>query len=182
MSVLLPESIVSHLPESMSTLELRHAMLVGWCIMTVVLVLLSFGRFFSCVRDNKVRLSGISKLLSPLLLSLVPFYLPYHLVVNDMRYISVAIGLVFSLITKKMIVFSMAKAAFATLQLDVVPLVLLCVWLHLDDHFTDLGASALLSALTLWHTYRLLFWARTAITQICARLDINCFTIKKKVE
>lgn len=163
-------------------MELRHVMLVGWCIMTIVLVSLSFGRFFHHVKDTRVRLSGVSKLLSPLLLSLVPFYLPYHLVVNDMRYISVAIGLVFSLITKKMIVFSMAKAAFATIQLDVVPLVLLCVWLHFDDNVTDLGASALLSALTLWHTYRLLFWARTAIAQICARLDIYCFTIKKKTD
>eukprot|EP00568_Trieres_chinensis_P013107 CAMPEP_0183303594 /NCGR_PEP_ID=MMETSP0160_2-20130417/8969_1 /TAXON_ID=2839 ORGANISM="Odontella Sinensis, Strain Grunow 1884" /NCGR_SAMPLE_ID=MMETSP0160_2 /ASSEMBLY_ACC=CAM_ASM_000250 /LENGTH=162 /DNA_ID=CAMNT_0025466517 /DNA_START=22 /DNA_END=510 /DNA_ORIENTATION=+ len=150
--------------------------------MIVLLVVGSFARVFAKVKDPKVRFSAISKLLSPLLVGIAPFLLPVSYLRDNTRYVSVAAGLLFSSITKKMIVFSMAKMTYASIQLDVLPFLGLCLWARLDPNLTEQGAFFLLEVTCVLHAVRLVFWARRAIRDICDRLGIWCFRIKPKVD
>jgi hypothetical protein len=79
-----------------------------------------------------------------------------------------------------MIVFSMAKMAFAAVQWDAIPLLLTTIWIRFDNNLTKMGADFVLGVLCFYYTWRLLHWANITIDQICAKLDIYCFTIKKK--
>jgi hypothetical protein len=177
-----PDSIASSLPPLVAKAELRHFAIAMWVTMTLCLILSSFYRVFrhDLIPSNAVRFSAASKLLSPLLVALVPFFIPEHIRSDNVRKISVACGLLTSMLTKKIIVFSMAKITFSTIQSDAVPFLVLCAWLAFDNNITPLGARILLRGACLFHTYKLLRWARIAIHQICERLDINCFTIKIK--
>jgi len=90
-------------------------------------------------------------------------------------------------LTKKIIVLSMARMAYATFQLEVVPFALAMLWIL--NGGADAGAGSVGSTIgnvpamvlcALWYLLRLMYWVNGAITQICRRLDIYCFTIKHK--
>lgn len=176
----LPSSIIDRLPDYIASLELRHAGLSGWFILLSVLMFLSMVRVCMYVENNSVRLSALSKLISPFMLASSLFLFPRSLVETDTRRISLATGLMFSQITKKMIVFSMAKMTFASVQLDVLPWMAVCLWLRYDDNWTPKGSRLILGVMCLWHAYRLVHWAAIAIEQICARLGIRCLTLEKR--
>eukprot|EP00536_Pseudo-nitzschia_multiseries_P016502 jgi/Psemu1/221508/e_gw1.1135.9.1 len=184
----LPASLLESLPvpEFILNMQLRHIGMSGWLATTVVLVLGSFYRVLShdYVKSNKLQFSAISKLATPLLIAIAPFWLPHHVLENETRYISVCMGLLISFLTKKMICFSMAKQSYAAIQMEAVPYWGV-IWLIRSDHhneqiFTDQVAKVLLGGLCFYNAYRLLSWASSAIDQICRRLDINCFSIKHK--
>lgn len=148
--------------------------------MVSILITLSFIRVFTHLDSGKARFNAACNLLSPLIVGICPFLLPVKYIQDHTRYISVAAGLLFSQITKKQIVYSMAKMTFASIQLDVLPFFFTCLWIRYDERLTEEGAFLVIRALCIWHAFRLMHWAGIAINQICKRLDIWCLRIKHK--
>jgi len=87
-----------------------------------------------------------------------------------------------SLLTKKMIVFSMAKMAYAAIQFDVLPLLVTSLWIRCDPRLTRKGADFVMGGLCLWYLYRLLRWVNVTINQICERLNVYCFRLKPRTK
>lgn len=181
------QQIVESLPEAartalQGTIELRHALLASFTIAMTVLVTLSISRVFSSLSTTKERLSAVSKLLTPVLLSLSPFGLPTDVIARETRQVSIAVGLVLCLVTIKIIVFSMAKQSYAVVQWDALPLLAAVAWVRSDPRLTDKGIHAVFLLLSVFYLARLYIWTSSAIRQICQRLDINLFTIKAKAK
>eukprot|EP00591_Stephanopyxis_turris_P004478 CAMPEP_0195523504 /NCGR_PEP_ID=MMETSP0794_2-20130614/22766_1 /TAXON_ID=515487 /ORGANISM="Stephanopyxis turris, Strain CCMP 815" /LENGTH=429 /DNA_ID=CAMNT_0040653519 /DNA_START=34 /DNA_END=1323 /DNA_ORIENTATION=- len=179
-AILGSETPVHGVLQHIISMEVRHVAFSLWAFMLVCLVSSSFYRVLKHVRSFKGGLSAVSKLISPTLLAVSPYIIPPHLRSLHIRKISVAVGLMFSLLTKKMIVFSMAKQTFACLQPHVMPYLIVCACLRFSDEFAEVGARMSLRLFCLYHAYKLLSWCEIVIQQICDKLDIYCFTIKKK--
>lgn len=183
------DSLSRILPAVVRDLELRYFLMANWFVMSGTLMILSLKRVMlhpiiagdgslSSGEVRSRRFNAISKLASPMVLCAAALLVPPGAIRT--RYLSVTLGLAFSILTKKMIVFSMAKMAFAALQWDVVPLLLASLWIRFDSRLTRMGADFLLGTLCLCHTFRLLRWVNVTIDQICEKLDIYCFRLKKK--
>jgi len=177
---ILPYAASSCLPPQLVDLEMRYVSSVGWACMVSVLIMLSFIRVFTHLDSGMARFNAACNLLSPLIVGICPFLLPDKYIQDNTRYISVAAGLLFSHITKKQIVYSMAKMCFASIQLDVLPFLFTCLWIRYDERLTEEGGFLVIRALCIWHAFRLMHWAGIAINQICKRLDIWCLRIKHK--
>jgi len=183
-----PLGLASLLPAPVKDMEVRHFALCGWGIMALVLMGLSVQRTLchpriagedmdaSEIRFN--RINAMSKLASPFLLCAAAFIVPPSFIRT--RYLSVSLGCALSLLTKKMIIFSMAKMPFAILQTDIFPFILATIWIRYDARLTKEGADFILGVLCFWYAYRLLRWVNVAINQICAKLGIYCFRLKKR--
>ena len=182
----LPESIAENpnFPDVLANFEVRHFGLTLWFTSIAVLIVGCIVRVLlhENVKKNGVYFSAISKLFSPILISVAPFLLPESILFKETRYISISSGLLYCLLTKKIIVFSMAKMTYATFQLDILPLCAAIAWIRLDGNITEEGVTLLLSVLSIWYVYRMLNWVSNAIHQICNRLNIKCFKIQKKDE
>lgn len=167
-------------------MQIRHFGLAGWFTISFVLIMGSFYNVLTheFVTKNGLQFSAVSKLFTPLLIAIAPFWLPTHVMENETRHLSVCMGLLMSFLTKKMICFSMAKQTYASLQMEAIPYWAVILLIRYDSRnqniITDPVANALLGFLCVYYAYRLLSWASSAIDQICERLDINCFTIKEK--
>lgn len=175
--------VTQQLPTVVAELELRYFLLSIWFCMSVTLISLSLKRVMlhpHMAGDWRLRLYAISKLGTPLALLVVALLVPPSAVRT--RYLSVPLGLAYSILTKKMIVFSMAKMKYAAVQWDAVPIILACLWIRLDKNLTKVGADFILGVLCFWYTYRLLRWVNVTINQICAKLGIYCFRLKKRKE
>lgn len=179
MSSYVPSFLQSLVPEPIASLEIRHFLLVLWSITVLGHVILSSTSVSRHVKGPKATLLAFSKLTCPLLCATAPFLLSHQVIAESARYVSLSMGLAFSVITIKIVVFSMAKMGYASFQPDVLPFVLVCVWSSLDDRLTALGARLLFQLCCVWYTYRIITWTCTAIRQLCDRLNINCLTIKK---
>lgn len=173
----LGDAVVQSIPDGIKEMELRHVGISAWVFMSIVLMVLSIRRVLTHQRV-KSGTNAMSKLFTPVALCVAAFMVPPTAVRT--RYLSVTLGLSFSILTKKMIVFSMAKMPFAAVQWDAIPLLLTTIWIRFDNNLTKMGADFVLGVLCFYYTWRLLHWANVTIDQICAKLDINCFTIKKK--
>ena len=170
-------------------MQLNEVGIIGWVLLLTSQCLLSFRRTLSHLPSSSVKISALSKLVSPLCLAVSPFILPNHLLQNRTRLISISMGLIFDLITKKMIVFSMAKMCFAMIQFEILPYIAaiaFIVWSNAtSQNSNDIQEVYnlqvfILRMLCVWNFYRLLRWCRLTILQISNRLDIYCFTIKHK--
>lgn len=166
------QNILPFVPEH---IHLGHAALSTTVIMLILLVLGSFNRViinhYSAL--NK-RMFALGQLLTPASMLLAVVFLPKAARDDNTRYVSLATGLLFSLLTQKVIIFSMAKMTFATIQLEAIPLFLVSIYIHLYATHIEL----ILQLLCLWYAYRLHKFAWLAVHQLCERLDINCFSIK----
>ena len=180
LSAVLPTFLLDLLPTALLESELRYAGVAGWAFMIMVLCSQSLTRVFLHLESNTDRFSAASKLLSPALIAIALFLVPSQYVENNTRELSIAAGFLFSLITKKMIVFSMAKMTFASIQMDVLPFVAVCLWVRLDPNLTERGVETVLAIACVLYAIRLVFWAKRAINDICHRLGIWCFRIKPK--
>ena len=184
MNDVIPDSVAKTIaiPEQILDMELRHFGLIGWFSIEIFLIVGSLYRVLTNERvlKHRTHFSAISKLLTPALIAFSPFLLPKEIIENETRYISICTGLLFSFLTKKMICFSMAKMAYAAIQVDAIPYWAVFLWIRYDTNITGRGATVLLGALCVWYAVRMTNWARIAINQICTRLDIHCFTIKEK--
>jgi phosphatidylglycerophosphate synthase len=183
----LPQAILekiggSLLSDRVLELQLRHFVVLMWCLTMAALMLGSIGRVLGHdnVKKNKTQLSALSKLLSPALIAFAPFWLPMNVICNETRFISVSTGLLCSFLTKKMICFSMAKMTYATSQIEAIPYWMIILWIRYDRNITEQGVTLLLGLSCIWYLIRMTIWANIAIRQICDRLDIHCFTIKDK--
>jgi len=184
-----PLGLDSVLPTLVKDMELRHFSLSIWAALSLVLMALSLKRVLfhpricgdgdmdaSEIRSN--RINAMSKLTSPFVLCAAAYIVPPETIRT--RYLSVSLGLVISLLTKKMIVFSMAKMPYAILQTDIFPFILATIWIRYDTRLTMMGGDFVLGALSIWYAYRLLRWVNVSINQICAKLGIYCFRLKKR--
>lgn len=188
---MLPPFIKSYVPvvdngyydDFIQGLELRHAGIIGWVLMLVVLILLSMIRVYNHLQSMPQFLSALTKFISPTLLVISTLTLPSYYIQHHTRAISVAVGLGFSFIINKMIVYSMAQMSFASLQIHVLfPWLAFCIWCYVDENLTHKGGMICLRIMCIWYAYVLLSWCSGTIDAICGKLDINCFTIKKKKE
>jgi len=184
-----PLGLDSVLPTLVKDMELRHFSLSIWAILSLILMALSLKRVLfhpricgdgdmdaSEIRYN--RINAVSKLASPFLLCVAAFIVPSELIRT--RYLSVSFGLVTSLLTKKMIVFSMAKMPYSIIQTDIFPFIIATIWIRYDTRLTKMGGDFVLGTLSIWYAYRLLRWVNVSINQICAKLGIYCFRLKKR--
>jgi ethanolaminephosphotransferase len=150
---------------------------MGWAGVMSLLIVLSARRVMQANPSTKTFLSAVSKLLSPLCLSLSPLFLPPSVWETETRFVHLAVGLAMTLITIKIIVFSMAKQAYATVQWDVVPCLLAVAWIRLDKRWTSAGIRLIWQVLTVFYLLRLHVWTVTAIEQIKKRLGVQLFRI-----
>lgn len=184
MKDMVPEAVSAHLPGFILNMERRHIGLSIWGCASGVLIVACFYRVLThpTVVEKKLAFSAVSKTATPLLVALAPFWLPAHVIQNETRQLSVAMGLLMSFLAKKMICFSMAKQSFAAIQMEAFPFLGVIILIKTDYSnemlINDMVAKILLSGLCVWYAYRLIDWAGKAINQICERLDIYCFSIK----
>lgn len=165
-------------------LEVRHVGLSITMASFVILIIGCFARVLTHenVRANGVHLSALSKLISPLLVGMAPFMLPEAILFSETRSISVACGILLSQLTMKIIIFSMAKMKYATFQVDTVPYLLVFLWIGVDSNFREQGISLLLGGLCVWYVFKLKTFISSAIDEICSKLQIKCFRVKKKLQ
>ena len=162
-----------------TAIQRKHVALLGWYLMVSLLCVLSLGRVMA--HTSGKRLSALSKLISPTLLNAAPFFVDPAVLSREARWFSLAFGLASTQITNKTIVFSMARQPVAAVQVkDVLPLILCAAWIHYDTRWKDPGITLLLKLVTLYYGIRIVRWTHAAIFQICERLEINLFTIKKR--
>lgn len=178
----LPESIASVLPPAVASLETRHVGVYIWATLCTVMVILCIGRVLTHVGKPKIMFYALCKLASPTILATCPLILSPEIIYDSARYISTSVGLAYCLVTVKLIFLSMAKMPYAVFQLDIVPLLLVCLWSKYDDRLTLLGTKTLFQVVTVWYLYRFQKWASVACHQICDRLDIYVFRIKPKTK
>lgn len=162
--------------------RLKHACLVGWYVMCSMLCILCLIRVVSSrFAAKRSVVAALSKLVSPALLCLAPFVVDARVLQRDMRWFSLAFGLALTHITIKLIVFSMARQAFAAIQYaEVLPLTLVSLWIRHDVRWKEPGIRLLLQLLAVTYGARIVIWTKAATAQICDRLDIYLFTIKPK--
>jgi len=170
-------------PEWLLEMEVKHFGLSVWLLMSVVLIGCSIQRVVThdSVTKNKLAFSAVSKLLTPLVVSMSPFLLCSSTTIleQETRYLSLCQGLLLSYLTIKMISFSMAKQSYASIQMDaVLPYLVVLLWLKYDTNITPRGVHVILGMTCWYYLYKLLSWSQSAIYQITKRLDIHCFTIK----
>ena len=145
--------------------------------MYFLLVIGSLLRVVPHPRVQGHRWTALGQLSTPITLCFIPAILPESVLVNETRYISIATGLAFSLLTNKIIVFSMAKMTFATTQIEAIPLIVVISLLSFNTALLQ-HSRIILQLTCIWYFYRLHKWSYLAIHQICRRLDIYCFSIK----
>mmetsp|Transcript_15216 Transcript_15216/g.28449 ORF Transcript_15216/g.28449 Transcript_15216/m.28449 type:complete len:402 (+) Transcript_15216:523-1728(+) len=155
-----------------SQVQIKHIAAILWIFLVIGLTILSYIRVYNHVQSPKVFLSAVSKLAGgPWLLSFV------GIVINQQP--TLALGLSFCLITIKIIVLSMAKMAYASLQLSIVPFCIASVWLRYFEHewFTENMKQTLEWALDIYYLISISMWARRAISQLCQKLNVKLFRI-----
>jgi len=173
--------------KNQKAVQVRHAIALGWTMMITVLISLSWYRVYKTVGPQTFP-SAMSKLMSPLLLCIAAVYTTdsyHHYVPNEsfegfVPSCWLALGLAFCLITIKIIVYSMAKMGYASLQRDILPFIVVVLSIHwFDDGATlPIGSSTLFAVLDLYYFVRLISWIRRAIFQLCTHLKIHLFRLK----
>ncbi|GMH98016.1 hypothetical protein TrST_g1256 [Triparma strigata] len=151
--------------------------IAAWILQCFILICVSLN--MTVVRTGNYR--SLQHLTSPLIACLVVYLIPSGVLASNFRMISLASGLLFSFITNKMIVYSMAQMTFATLQPDVVPLVALA-WVSGSEGVTGYFVEKAWVAMFVWQFVRVIYWSSRAINQLCAKLGIKCFRIPVKKE
>lgn len=168
---------------SSSLLLVRHGFVLFWVYGFFVLSMLSMLRV---VRhpglSNQDLVGAMTKLIGPIVLLISSSCLGG---IGGIRYPSLAIGLVFCSLTIKLIVFGMAHMAYASIQLEILPLVVLVILLRSQLLPSEKTTEWLFPLACLGYWMRLVWWTRAAIRQLCQRLNIQLFRIPhpaKKVD
>jgi ethanolaminephosphotransferase len=164
-------------PSPVAGLKNNELFIWGWIAMNVVLLTISLTKTVKAAG-----LASLGHLVSPFIAAFSSMLLATSsptILTSNLRLVMLSVGFLFSQITNKMIVFSMAQMTFATLQFDVIPLALVAV--GLPNMPSEQGEAAL-RALCAWQGARMVYWSKKTIAQLCEKLDINCFTIKEKTE
>lgn len=157
-------------------LQIRHVAAIGWFVMISNLVVLSWIRVYQKVQNLGVFASAMSKFISPLALAVFAMWGLTDQLDQTAHAGSLSLGLCYCLITIKLIVYSMARMAYASIQPDILPLIGIVV----AAHVLEINHPLLFQLLDVLYLARLLYWVHQAITQICERLKIPLFRIQKK--
>mmetsp|Transcript_28400 Transcript_28400/g.83530 ORF Transcript_28400/g.83530 Transcript_28400/m.83530 type:complete len:86 (-) Transcript_28400:256-513(-) len=72
------------------------------------------------------------------------------------RSISAVQGLVFSIVTKKIIVYSMARMTYSSIQPNTLPFVSTCLWIRYDENLAENGDAMLMWFLCAGYYIRLM--------------------------
>ena len=178
--------------EEETSYQIKHVILVLWVSMLATLSVMSLGRVAKHLNyDMKLIASAYSKLLSPGIASTIAI-LAFPALPASVRHQSLSFGLCLCLITIKIIVLSMAKMSYASIQIDIVPLVVVSTLVMeltnpktsvvvVNDHIANLPIIEYsYEILSLYYLLRIVYWAHKACTQLCQRLNISMFTIPSK--
>jgi ethanolaminephosphotransferase len=162
---------------SSDPLQVRDLFVVLWVYMMSTLCLLSLVRVARHLKFHPwYTLSALSKLCSPATVCVAALIWFPHL--PTLRFASLSLGLCLCWITIKMIVFSMARMAYAMIQVDVLPLIVVAAIYHHHDS----PPSFLYDVLCLYYLIRVVYWTRQATSQLCDRLNVLLFRIPFKKE
>jgi len=138
---------------------------------------------FSSTLGGERGFAPLQHLFTPTLLTASLMFLPSSTLLANTRAVSLAFGFCMCFLTVKMIVFSMAKMTFATVQKDAF-VVLAAVGVSVYGEgvgLTVYGEGVVWWGVAAWCAARFFYWVRGAIQQLCEKLDIYCFSIKRKV-
>ena len=158
--------------------QVKHAFALYWCVLVPIVFVSvpSWMRVHHHLNSNNkgyLFFSAMSKLVSPLLLVIVGVWGLTDSVKARSNVISLGLGMCFCMITIKLIVFGMARMAYASIQMDILPLVIVAVYAK----FNKINDPVLFQVLDCWYLLRLLYWTHQAIQQLCERLNIQLFRI-----
>jgi len=172
---------------SILTTPLKTVIANLWIASTTSIIFGSIHRVAKHIGEVGHFLMALSKLVSPMLVAYMALVvLPEEAILQESRYISIASGLCLCLITIKVIVLSMARMAYASIQKDIIPAVAVFGFIAYElEHaerrrLTPLGLTFVLQVLCVWYLVRIFYWVSIASGQLCERLDVYLFTIKKK--
>jgi len=172
------------LPPFLLDVRINEFCVIMWAVMNVGCIAKALQMVFHDVTAPAARRAALAHLTSPLLLAAAPFALPAGFIEGNSRYLSLSVGLLFSHITTKLIVFGMARMSYANVQREVLPFCVACIAAGATGgSFESVWRITPRTFLTIacWlHGLWLVGFCRAVIIQICARLDIYCFSIKKK--
>ena len=157
-------------------MKYNELILLSWTLLNVFLIAISFN----ITVFSKSNYKALIHIISPAVALAVIFIFPDHILQSNYRTISLGAGFLFSFITNKMIVFSMAKMTFAAFQPDILPLLSVSLLARFSPSVTDYGIEKALQSMAMWQFVRTIWWSNAAIGQLCVKLDINCFSIKKQ--
>mmetsp|Transcript_26687 Transcript_26687/g.55704 ORF Transcript_26687/g.55704 Transcript_26687/m.55704 type:complete len:480 (+) Transcript_26687:3-1442(+) len=157
-------------------MKANECVIIGWIVLNVVLICISLN--MTVVQTSNYK--SLLHLFSPLLACLPVLILPPGCLSVNFGLVSACTGLLFGYVTNKMIVFSMARMTYGTLQPDV--LAILAAACASRGPLTEYGATVLWRAAVCWQLCRFVAWSRGAIKQLCARLGVRCFRIEYKKE
>ena len=163
------------------TIRIKHCIGMGWGLLVLGLMAQSIGRVYV----HKQKDETIKSPLISYLWSLSQFTSPILLATFASPAGSNAMGLCYCLITIKIIVFSMARMAYASIQMDVLPYVISMIFLNyypdlLKQYLPGPSSSMIYGLVDIYYFARLVYWIHEAIKQLCKRLDIPLFRIKPK--
>lgn len=180
-------SIFVNILNSLLSLKLKIFILVAWTSLAASIVFGCMVRVAEHIKSPTRTMLAFTKLLSPLTVAaMILKVLPQEAIQQECRFVSVAAGLCYCFITIKMIVFSMARMTYASIQMDVAPLIAVCAFVTWEYQYAEyrrlrpLGLSLLFQVLSFYYSTRLLIWTHTAIRQLCAKLDVWLLAIKPK--
>ena len=167
---------------------MKDLVVQAWFIFTTCIFLGSMYRTAKHLQWDPAKTSvAFCKFLSPFLVALpVLFVLPEEAIVQECRLISVACGLCLCLITIKIIVLSMARMTYASIQLDILPLLAVIAFITWEFEYAEvrrlkpLGLHFMFQVLSVFYLLRILYWTSTAMHSLCEKLDVYIFTIKHK--
>lgn len=169
------------------TMQLKKFILVSWIALVTSIVLGCIYRTAKHINHFGRTAVALTKFASPILVaSMVLFLTPEEAIHQEARFISIAAGLCFCFITLKLIVFGMAHMAYASIQADILPLLLVLGFITWEYDYasqrrlTPLGLTFLLQCVTVYYLLRAIYWTHVAIHQLCERLDVYLFIIKQK--
>jgi phosphatidylglycerophosphate synthase len=171
--------------EGASEMLYKDLFILFWVYGYLALALGSVFRVIGHVTSPKILASAMTKLISPMSL-----YVAAIIFVSSMeessssaseaggvRYPSLCIGIVFCLITIKLIVLGMAHMVYASIQLDVLPVVFLVAAHQYSAFATTLLVKRLFALASLLYLFRFVSWTGMAMGQICQRLHIRPFQV-----
>jgi ethanolaminephosphotransferase len=169
------------------TTNLKHCLLVGWIAMVTSIVFGCMYRVAIHVNNSAKLVGALTKLISPAAVAaMMVVVAPSEAIQQEARLVSLSSGLCICLITVKIIVFSMARMAYGSIQKDILPTVVVLGFIAWEYEYSPhrrlkpSGLTLLLQALTAYYIVRIGYWASIAIHQLCVKLDVYLLTIKSK--
>jgi len=103
---------------------------------------------------------------------------------NNIRYPSLCFGLCFSFLTIKLVVFGMARMAYASIQFaDLLPLLFVTAFTATTMRSSSSSShhhDSIYQWLAVGYSLRLILWTRSVVKTLCQKMKIHLFRIPSK--